>query len=130
MSVLKVAKGKPKGPVVKAKESRPFRIHFKRFKKGEILIPLKYSPEEPTTRLIIFYGSDPMGKVEKSCGGEESNISDVTGKYYKTCVASSEHPEGKFNCDNGLNGKMEDQPFAMWASNGEGVSAWIKVIFK
>jgi hypothetical protein len=30
----------------------------------------------------------------------------------------------------GFNGNMEDAPFNMWATDGEGVSAWIKVMFK
>lgn len=43
MSVLKIATGKD-DKVIKAKESKPFRIYKKNFPAGPIKIPITYAP--------------------------------------------------------------------------------------
>jgi len=57
-------------------------------------------------------------------------MSDPNGKFFQECEASSEAANGQGECLMGLNGKMEDLPFSMWMSQGEGAGAWIKTIFK
>lgn len=69
----------------------------------------------------MFYAADPNGAKELSCGGNEENLSDIKGDHYLRCESSSFAPSGEYNCDSGLNGKMEDNPFALWATDGEGV---------
>jgi len=78
----------------------------------------------------MFYGVDPFGKEPKSCGGDKVNLSLLSGPYYKTCEASSSFPNKEYECEGAFNGKMLDAPFDMWASDGEGVAAWIKIEFK
>jgi len=39
--------------------------------------------------MIFFYGVDPSGAVEASCGGEEVKVSDTAGPYYDKCESSS-----------------------------------------
>ena len=35
-----------------------------------------------------------------------------------------------YNCEYAFNGKMIDKPYSIWASNNEGVGAWIQINFK
>jgi len=68
--------------------------------------------------------------VDPSCGGEEVEVSLLSGKFYKNCEASSQFAGGLYDCQYAFSGKMMDEPNQIWASNGEGVSAWIQVNFK
>lgn len=88
-------------------------------------IKLEFPPKITSLRLIVFYSIDPSGPKEPSCGGLEENISLPEGSLYKDCEASSQFPTGEFDCNFAFSGKMEDSPFGMWASNGEGIAAWV-----
>jgi hypothetical protein len=72
MSVLRIAKenGAPE-KIIKAKESRPFRIYKKSYGKGDINIPLTIPKANPSTTFILFYGIDPNAARPLACGGEE-----------------------------------------------------------
>jgi len=131
MSILKVSSTtKVIDGIVKAKKSEPFVIFKKNFLSGDIKIPVTPDEKILGLNLIVFYALDAAGSQPSSCGGEEQMVSDPKGKFYKTCSASSELGNGFQKCEHGLAGKMEDSPFAMWASDGEGLSAWMKVEFK
>jgi len=71
MSVLRIAKenGAPE-KIIKAKESRPFRIYKKSYGKGDINIPLTIPKANPSTTFILFYGIDPNAARPLACGGE------------------------------------------------------------
>ena len=72
MSILRIAKanGTPE-KIIKAKESRPFRIYKKSYGKGEINIELTLPKANPSTSFILFYGLDPNAPRPLACGGEE-----------------------------------------------------------
>jgi len=131
LSVLKISKAaKAIDGVVKAKESIPYRIYKKNFIKGVIAVDLKFPPKIVGTRVVVFYAIDPAGPKEPSCGGEEVIVSDPDGSHFGFCEASSSFPGGEYDCQYAFSKKMEDAPFAMWVTNGEGVSAWLELTFK
>lgn len=43
--------------------------------------------------MVVFYGIDPSGGVEPSCGGEEILVSSIEGVYYDRCESSSSYSE-------------------------------------
>jgi len=77
----------------------------------------------------LWYGVDASGAKTLSCGGEEVNLADPKGDTFDFCTASSEYPDGNWKCDMAFSGKMIDAPFHAWATDGEGVAAWMKVFF-
>lgn len=78
----------------------------------------------------MFYGVDLGGATEPSCGGELINVSDPNAGYFDACSSSTSFVDGQYKCEYAFSKKMIDAPFSMWASNGEGVSAWIEIRFK
>ena len=70
--------------------------------------------------------------IEKrfSCGGKESNIGLINGPAFESCSASSTYPNNQWNCEHAFSGKLIDSNYAMWATNGEGIGAWIQIFFK
>jgi hypothetical protein len=59
------------------------------------------------------------------CGGEIEEISNIKGEYFESCNESSSYKNGEFGCENGLNGKMSDEDGNIWASNNEGLGAYL-----
>lgn len=131
MSVLKISKAtKVIEGIHKAKKSEPFKIYKKNFLRGDIDIPLTLNEKTQGTQLIAFYALDSGGSQPSSCGGAEILVSNPEREFFKECSASSSFAGGMYNCEHGFAGKMEDAPFGMWATNGEGLSAWIQIDFK
>ena len=54
----------------------------------------------------------------------------TTSEAYDSCSASSQFPNGQYDCDYAFSGKLLDEPFGIWGSNGEGVGSWIEIKFK
>jgi len=130
MSILRIAKEKgAPGKTIKAKESRPFRIYKKNFAKGDVNVPIILPLKDPQTQIVLFFETDSTAPKALSCGGAEEMISIPTSDAYQSCEASSEFANGQYKCEYGLSNKMEDTPQAIWITDGEGVSSWIKVNF-
>lgn len=84
MSVMRVSRGVNK-KIVKAKESRPFKIYKKSFAPGKMVIDINMPAPKKSTMIIVFYGTDPTGPKELSCGGDQKDVSDIKGEYYRMC---------------------------------------------
>jgi hypothetical protein len=80
--------------------------------------------------LILFFQFNPHGSPQLSCGGKEENIAISAGVAFESCSSSSSYPNSQWDCEYAFSGKMVDAPFSMWATNGEGVGAWIEIKFK
>lgn len=131
LSILKVQKNaKVVDNKVKASETVLFKIYRRKFPAGKIHIPLLKSPKTPTHRLIVFYSMDPAASSPISCGGETVLLSDPSGPVFQKCDVSSKYPDEGWNCEGSFSGKLVDNAESMWASNGQGMGAWISVKFK
>jgi hypothetical protein len=56
-------------------------------------------------------------------------ISLTNSESFLSCSSSSDSLGGQQKCVHGFSGKMLDSPFGMWATNSQGISAWIEVKF-
>jgi len=54
----------------------------------------------------------------------------LEGPVFDRCISSSSSPDGTGDCKFAFSGKMEDKPYGMWTTDGEGLDAWIEVFFK
>lgn len=130
MSILQI-EGKPNKSQKKfiAKRSGMLRIFKKNYLEGKITIPLKQNGFNiKGVPLIMWFGFDPDSGGPVTCGGNEYNLSIVSGPYYAGCRASSEFLGT--SCSHGLNDKMVDSWGNMWYTRGEGIGAWIEIRFK
>ena len=131
LSVLKILKtAKVIDNRVKASESVLYKVYKKKFPSGKITFPLTQSKKAMTHRLIVFYSIDPVATSPVSCGGETLLISNPTGPAFDKCEVSSKYPDQGWNCEAGLSGKLVDNAGSMWASNGQGIGAWMTIKFK
>ena len=130
MSVLRIAtENSSRSKEIHAKQSLPFRIYRKKFPPGKISIPMTFTKKSPQTSLLLFYALNVQEIRPLSCGGIETNIGLTSSDAFDSCSASSVYPNGMWNCEYAFSGKMIDAPFSSWASNGEGMGAWIEVSF-
>ena len=130
-SVLRILKtAKAIDNKVKASESNLYKVYKKKFPAGIIKIPLLQTKKSPTNRLILFYSLDSAASSPISCGGETILLSSKTSPAYDKCEVSSKFPGEGWSCEAGLSGKMIDGPSSMWASNGQGIGAWMNIKFK
>lgn len=131
LSVLKVLKtAKVVDHKVKASESNLYKIYRRKFPAGKIKVPLILSKKAPTHRMIVFYSLDPVASSPVSCGGETVLISNPNSPAFQKCEVSSKIIDEGWNCEASLSGKMNDNDASMWASNGQGIGAWISIKFK
>jgi len=132
MSILKLSKNfRTPTKEIRASLSIPFKIYKKNFPEGLIKIPLSVSREKKLKlSFILFYQVNPNAARHFICGGKESNIGLYNGGAFDSCSSSSSYPNNQWNCEYAFSGRMIDGPFTMWASNGEGIGAWIEVVFK
>jgi len=101
-------------------------VYRQTFPRGEISFNLIFPSKISSVNFILFYKLDEIaGGDSTSCGGEEIMISLPEGPAYASCASSSENPDGKSSCKFGISGKMEDAPFSIWASDGEGLDSWL-----
>jgi len=49
-------------------------IYKKSFNKGWVNVDFTYTKKKPTSQIILFYGANPSGPVELSCGGDKENV--------------------------------------------------------
>lgn len=106
------------------------KIYRKKFDAGYVTIPLnKQSINSKGVPLVIFFGLDSSLMNPVSCGGNESWISDPNALSFKSCSSSS-FWASNWKCENGLNGEFRDTEGSMWATNREGIGAWIEINFK
>jgi hypothetical protein len=112
-----------------AKKSGLLLIYKKKFSMGSVKIHLnKIGLNSKGVPLILFFGFDSSSASMVSCSGDEKNVSLSSSNIFKDCVASSE--KENYKCEAAFNGKLRDQEGGMWASNNEGIGAWIIVNFK
>lgn len=132
LSILKLPKSiRTPGKEIRASLSVPFRVYKKNFPEGLLQIPLAVSQQKKQgISFIFFFQVDSIRAKPLVCGGKEASIGIVNSESFDSCRASSSFPTGQYNCEHGLSGKLIDAPFTMWASNGEGVGAWLEVTFK
>ena len=132
MSVLKLSKNfRTPTKEIRASLSIPFKIYKKNFPEGLIKIPFSVSKEKRLKlSFLLFYQVNPNAARHFICGGKESNIGLYNGGAFDSCSSSSAYPNNQWNCEYAFSGRMIDGPFTMWASNGEGIGAWLEVVFK
>lgn len=112
-----------------AKNSMLFRIYKKKFEAGYVEIKLNKSGlSSKGSPLILFFGVDSANNTPTACGGELLWVSQPNSPHFKECKTSSKYND-QWGCMNGINGKLIDGP-GMWASNNEGVGAWMEITFK
>lgn len=132
MSILKMPKNyRTPEKEIRATLSLPFKIYKKSFSEGVIKVPFSVSKVK-TNRLsfLLFFQVNPAANRNFVCGGKEDNIGLYNGPAFDSCTSSSAYPNGQWNCEYAFAGRLIDAPFAMWASNGEGIGAWIEINFK
>lgn len=111
-----------------ASKASPIDIYQKEFSQGVVRIPLsKNGLNKHGVNLIIFFGFNSTIKKPIVCEGDELIPSLSTSVDFKSCTASSEKPN--FECEAGFSNRNIDEDKAMWASDNDGVGAWIKVNF-
>lgn len=114
---------KPVKGKLKAYGSGLMRIYKKLYNAGTVNIPLKkIGANLRGIPMTVFFAPDDTGASPLSCGGKEEHISNPISRFYDKCKASSTI-RSDLSCTNGLT-KTE------WVSKGEGVNAWMQVIFK
>ena len=138
MSLLQVDKNLNKNiKKIVARKSGLLNIYKKAYPAGKVNIKLNYMGiNAKGIPMIIFFGFDSSSAGPVSCGGEEVNLSDINGNYFKECKifyklgsASSEY-NNDWSCSKGFGKVMRDEPNGMWVSKNEGQGAWISVKFK
>ena len=132
LSILKLPKNfRTPNNEIRASLSIPFRIYKKNFPEGLIKIPLTVSKEKKyRLSFLLFYQVNSIAARHFICGGKESNIGLYNSGAFESCSSSSAFPNNQWNCEYAFSGRMIDGPFTMWASNGEGIGAWIEISFK
>jgi len=129
MSLLQIDKGLVKtAKRLTAKKSGKLLIYKKKFAKGEVRIKLhKVGINQKGIPMIMFFGFDSKANAPIECGGKPIEVSNSTSKFFQSCKASTEK-EG-WNCEAGFSGKNRDEEGGMWASNNEGIGAWVSIKF-
>ena len=135
MSLLEVQKPDEKnlnGKSFSAQSSVLVRIYKKKFKPGLVRIPLNNSTglSRKGNPLIVFFGADSSSTVPMACGGETVWLSNPNSDHFSKCETSSSYSTSSWICRSGLSGKMSDNPTSMWASNNEGIGAFMLITFK
>lgn len=119
----------PEQKRILAKRSGMMKIMKKTFPEGKINIPLKSTGfNVKGTPLLMWFMYDMNAGGPVTCGGDEINVSNSNGPYFKSCKASSENRDS--SCKFAFNEKMRDAVSQMWHSRGEGIGAWIEVNLK
>ena len=133
MSLLEVNEPEDKdkrGKVFHAVSSSLLRIYKKKFQIGKVKIPItKKGLGAKGVPLIVFFGVDSSDKSPSACGGKEEWISKPSSPHFDKCETSS-HFSRSWGCKSGFSGTMEDKAGGMWATNNEGIGAYLKVLFK
>lgn len=132
MSLLKLPKNfRTPEKEIRASLSIPFKIYKKNFPEGMIKIPFSISKvRKSRLSFLFFYQVDASVSKNFICGGKEIDIGLYNGPSFDTCKSSSSYPNSQWNCEYAFSGRLIDGPFTMWASNGEGIGAWLEVFFK
>ena len=130
MSLLQLDKNQTKGSKkLIAQKSAKLVIYKKSFNKGNVQIKLnKAGINQKGVPMVIFFGFDTFFKNPLICSGKEILISKASGPHYSGCKASSE-VKG-YKCEDGFSGKMRDEEGGMWASDSDGIGAWIYIKFR
>ena len=130
MSLLQIDKNANKNAKkLIAKKSGLLSIYKKKYSMGSVKIPLnKIGLNSKGIPLILFFGFDSTSITPVACSGDENNVSLSSSRYFRDCVASSEKDNHK--CESAFSGKLRDEEGGIWASNNEGVGAWIMLNFK
>ena len=107
------------------------RIYKKKFKPGLVKIPLnnKSGLSVKGNPLIIFFSSEPTSDAPIACGGKLLWLSNPNGEDFAECNSSSKF-NNSWDCKAGLSERMMDSSSHMWASNNEGIGAYIYIRFK
>jgi hypothetical protein len=111
-----------------AKKSGQLLLFRKKIDKGYIKINFnKTGINTKGIPMIMFFTFDTRMKTPPICTGKEILVSLATGKYFNKCSASSELVG--YKCEDAFKNKNRDEEGSMWASNNDGIGAWIKVNF-
>ena len=112
-----------------AKNSMLFRIYKKKFEAGLVDIKLnKTGLSSKGSPLILFFGVDSSNNSPTACGGELLWVSQQNSPHFKECKTSSQF-NNDWGCKESLSGKLIDTYDGCWATNNEGVGAWMLVTF-
>lgn len=115
--------------VFQATSSSLMRIYKKKFEAGKVKIDLaKTGLNQKGVPLIVFFGSDPMNSSPSACGGKLIWLSEPGSESFKSCSESSKL-SASWGCEAALNSDMLDQKGSIWATNNEGIGAYLKVEF-
>jgi hypothetical protein len=133
MSILEVAEpadADKRNLRFEAKNAALMGIYKKKYAAGKIKIPLdKKGLGKKGNPLVVFFGIDNTDISPYSCGGNVEWISQPSSEHFNDCTESSKFGDS-WSCMAALDGSLEDHKGKMWASNNEGVGAFIKVNFK
>jgi hypothetical protein len=112
-----------------ANKSGQLVLYRKRIDKGYVKINFnKIGINAKGIPMIVFFTFDSKMKKPPICSGKETLVSLKTGKYFQKCSASSELPN--YKCEDGFKNKNRDEESGMWATNNDGIGAWIHIFFK
>jgi hypothetical protein len=130
VSLLQLEKSQAKSSKrLYAKKSGQLVLYRKKIDKGYVKIPFnKVGINTKGIPMIIFFTFDSKMKTQPICSGKETLLSLASGKFFQKCLASSELPN--YHCEDGFKNKNRDEEGAMWASNNDGIGAWIQIFFK
>lgn len=113
-----------------AVSSSLLRIYKKKYQIGRIKIPItKSGLGAKGVPIIVFFGVDSSNTKPMACGGSELWISQPSSSHFDNCEVSSKF-NNSWGCESGLRGTMQDKAGTMWATNNEGIGAFLKVSFK
>lgn len=119
---------KPANKKLVAEKASTIEVFKKEFDEGLVKINLKKEGlNKHGVNLIIFFGFNSTVKKPVVCQGDELIPSLSTSQDFKSCTASSE--KSGYKCNGAFSNRMIDEEGAIWASDNEGIGAWIKVNF-
>ena len=117
-----------KDKIIKAKKSSSVSLFKKEYPQGLVDIPLtKIGLNKTGVNLVIFFGFNSSISTPLSCSGDEVKPSLSSSSDFNRCISSS-HKTG-FRCEDGLSNRNIDEEGSFWASDNEGVGAWIEIFF-